>query len=316
MSDPKRWRELAGGEGREEGESVETQRVAAAFVTFLAQAEPSARTREDLWAKIVPTLPPIPGGEGPGGGEGGGGSGGGGAGLGAGGAGGIGAGAGLGAKLLVPLIGVAIAAGVAGWLLSSSASAPSTSSTPPPTATHLASSIDSRTSAVAAAPDPAQPTAAAPYAPASAAPASGTQTPSAVVGAHPRAATTTIATNTSAPSRPANHAASQAADNPAPSAPHASPSTLAADRLREEADGVRKARQLLREKNASAALAELDRLAKLVPNGPLEEEREVLTIEALSASGSSDAARRRADRFLFERPQCVHASRVRELAGR
>ena len=79
---------------------------------------------------------------------------------------------------------------------------------------------------------------------------------------------------------------------------------------------MRRVRQLLREKQARAALAELDRLAALVPNGPLEEEREVLTIEALAASGSSDAARRRADRFLFERPQSVHAARVRAISTR
>lgn len=97
------------------------------------------------------------------------------------------------------------------------------------------------------------------------------------------------------------------------SAPATTPTP--ADRLREEAEGVRKARQLLREKNASAALIELDRLAQLVPNGPLEEEREVLTIESLMMTGSTDAARRRAARFLMERPQSVHAARVRAISG-
>jgi outer membrane protein assembly factor BamD (BamD/ComL family) len=108
------------------------------------------------------------------------------------------------------------------------------------------------------------------------------------------------------------HASATASAPVAPVAPVASPS--AADRLREEAEGVRQVRQLLREKNASAALAELDRLAQRMPNGPLEEEREVLAIEALAASGSGEAAGRRADRFLFERPQSVHAARVRALS--
>jgi hypothetical protein len=99
----------------------------------------------------------------------------------------------------------------------------------------------------------------------------------------------------------------------APSASTAQPSRL--DLLREEAEGVRKVRQMLREKNAAAALTELDRLAGRMPNGPLEEEREVLTIEALSMSGRTEAAKRRAERFLFERPQSVHASRVRAFTS-
>lgn len=90
----------------------------------------------------------------------------------------------------------------------------------------------------------------------------------------------------------------------------------AVDRLREEAEGVKRARQHLRDKNPGAALAELDRLAKLVPAGPLAEEREVLTIEALAASGDREGARRRAERFLFERPNSVHAARVRAFTER
>jgi outer membrane protein assembly factor BamD (BamD/ComL family) len=80
---------------------------------------------------------------------------------------------------------------------------------------------------------------------------------------------------------------------------------------------VKRARQLLRDKNPTAALTELDRLGRLFPSGPLEEEREVLTIEALvGSSGTADLGRRRAERFLAERPQSVHAARVRGLAGR
>jgi len=70
---------------------------------------------------------------------------------------------------------------------------------------------------------------------------------------------------------------------------------------------------MLREGKAGDALFELDRLSRQFPSGPLEEEREVLTMEALSASGDRDGARRRAERFLFERPQSVHAARVRSL---
>jgi hypothetical protein len=105
---------------------------------------------------------------------------------------------------------------------------------------------------------------------------------------------------------------------PTPSLPQRPTPSIAADRLREEAEGVKRARQLLRDKAPAAALTELDRLARLFPNGPLEEEREVLTIEALVGSPSTataDLGRRRAQRFLAERPQSVHAARVRGLAG-
>jgi hypothetical protein len=99
----------------------------------------------------------------------------------------------------------------------------------------------------------------------------------------------------------------------APSA-SASAATSAADRLRDEAEGVRRTRALLRDKDPSAALAELDRLGRLFPAGPLEEEREVLAIEALAASGDAPAAKKRARRFLFERPTSVHAEWVRAFA--
>ncbi|HVH43266.1 MAG TPA: hypothetical protein VM925_13015 [Labilithrix sp.] len=46
---------------------------------------------------------------------------------------------------------------------------------------------------------------------------------------------------------------------------------------------MRKVRQLLREKNPAAALAELDRSASRLPGGPLEEEREVLTFHVSSS---------------------------------
>ena len=102
----------------------------------------------------------------------------------------------------------------------------------------------------------------------------------------------------------------------APPSAAATPSISPADRLREEAEGVRRTRMFLRDHNPTAALAELDRLQKLTPNGPLEEEREVLTIEALAMSGKADVAKRRAERFLDERPQSVHAARVRGFAGK
>ncbi|MDB4938438.1 MAG: hypothetical protein JWP87_5410 [Labilithrix sp.] len=156
---------------------------------------------------------------------------------------------------------------------------------------------------------------AAPVALATATPATPTPTPTELPV--PQPLPIAIAKPTSSlPQRPTSPVA------PEPTASAASPTivpaTVAADRLREETEGVKRARRLLRDKNPAAALTELDRLARLFPNGPLEEEREVLTIEALVGSTSSttaDLGRRRAQRFLAERPQSVHAARVRGLAG-
>lgn len=116
--------------------------------------------------------------------------------------------------------------------------------------------------------------------------------------------------------RPQVRVVPSAPAKPSPSTSASASTSTSGDRLRQEAEGVRRARQLLREKNPGGALAELDRLAKLVPAGPLAEEREVLTIEATAASGDKEGARRRAERFLFERPNSVHASRVRAFTER
>src|SRR5262249_49419530 len=85
------------------------------------------------------------------------------------------------------------------------------------------------------------------------------------------------------------------------------------DRLREEAEAVRRTRQSLRAGDTSAALRELERIAALIPDGPLEEEREVLAIETYLASGRTESATHRAERFLLERPQSMHTARVRAI---
>jgi hypothetical protein len=189
----------------------------------------------------------------------------------------------LGAKIVGGALAVIAAGGIATWL----ARSPEPVSTAPSAAT---------SSAIA-------PAASAPIVPPS-------EAPSAVTVA-PEPTPTVVAPS---PVRPPARSAPAivnppAASSSAPAAPQSS-----ADRLREESEGVRRARQLLREKNPTAALAELDRLARRYPAGPLEEEREVLTIEGLASAGRTDEARRRADRFLMERPQSVHAARVREIS--
>ena len=47
------------------------------------------------------------------------------------------------------------------------------------------------------------------------------------------------------------------------------------------------------------------------PRSVLYQEREVLTIEALGATGASSAARQRAERFLKRYPNSPHAARLK-----
>lgn len=191
----------------------------------------------------------------------------------------------LGAKIVAGAAAVIAAGAIASWL----ARSPAPVASAPSTATASATAI-AMASATAAPPSamPSHDASVSPVVSASAPPA-----PASVATARAPARSATVAV--------------------APSSPPAPPLS-SADRLREESEGVRRARQLLRDKNAAGALAELDRLARLYPSGPLEEEREVLTIESIASTGRKDEARRRAERFIFERPQSVHAARVRELA--
>ena len=148
--------------------------------------------------------------------------------------------------------------------------------------------------------------------------------PAGEASAAPVASEVPVASAPSAtPPAPPPPATAKVAPAPKPTvvavAPSASASTApplsAADRLREETEGVRRARRALRDGDAQAALKELDDLERRFPAGPLEEEREVLRIEALFAAKVPSASRR-AERFLLERPQSVHVARIKALLGR
>lgn len=137
---------------------------------------------------------------------------------------------------------------------------------------------------------------------------------------HPVAVRTSATVSGEPPAKPEPLAKSGPLAKPEPPAkPSASvappASVTAADRLREETDGVRRARKSLREGDTRAALAELDGLDRKFPAGLLEEEREVLRVEALFAAKDPSASRR-AERFLLERPQSVHVARIKALLGR
>lgn len=62
-------------------------------------------------------------------------------------------------------------------------------------------------------------------------------------------------------------------------------------------------------------LRTLDEHARLYPTGMLAQEREVLAIEALLASGQRSAAEARADRLAAQHPGSAHLRRVRVLLG-
>jgi hypothetical protein len=88
----------------------------------------------------------------------------------------------------------------------------------------------------------------------------------------------------------------------------------APDPLREEAAMITAARAELRSGEAHAALVTLDRLQSRSRNGVLGQEREILTVQALSALGEADEARRRARAFVARYPDSPHAAQMRGIA--
>jgi len=81
-----------------------------------------------------------------------------------------------------------------------------------------------------------------------------------------------------------------------------------------EGEGVQRARAELAAGRPAAALAELNALDREVPRGMLGQERQVLAIEALAASGQSGAAGRLASAFVEAHPTSPYADRVRRFA--
>jgi len=77
---------------------------------------------------------------------------------------------------------------------------------------------------------------------------------------------------------------------------------------------ITKARAQLRGGDARAALSTLDRLQARSRNAVLGQEREILTIQALSALGETEAAGRRARAFVANYPDRPHAAQVRGIA--
>jgi hypothetical protein len=87
-----------------------------------------------------------------------------------------------------------------------------------------------------------------------------------------------------------------------------------ASKLVEEAAGVQQARQSLAQGNPSRALSILSQLDKDIPRGGLGQERAIISIEALAASGQRAEASQRAKAFLAANPSSPYADRVRRHA--
>jgi hypothetical protein len=86
------------------------------------------------------------------------------------------------------------------------------------------------------------------------------------------------------------------------------------DPLGRESAIVTEARAKLQGGDPRGALASLARLRAGGQNAVLVQEREVLTIQALSALGDTDAARRRAKAFVAANPTSPHTPQLRRIA--
>jgi len=84
--------------------------------------------------------------------------------------------------------------------------------------------------------------------------------------------------------------------------------------LAEEGKLLGKARQLVQLGRTREALELLESSAQRYPRSVLSQEREVLTIEALAASGASAVAKQRARRFLDRYPASPYVERLQRFA--
>jgi hypothetical protein len=105
---------------------------------------------------------------------------------------------------------------------------------------------------------------------------------------------------------------SRAGDRP----PKAADDTRARnDLLSLESRMLTEARAELHASDPRAALQTLERLRARSPKGVLVQEREVLTIQVLSALGDNAAAKRKAKEFLEAHPESPHTAQLRRLAA-
>jgi hypothetical protein len=105
------------------------------------------------------------------------------------------------------------------------------------------------------------------------------------------------------PGEPATTASTKRAD----------PSARSADSLEAESALLTEARAELRGGDARAAMATLDKLRTQFPKGVLNQEREVLAIEVLAATGDTEGASRKARAFSDAHPNSPHTAKLRRF---
>jgi TolA-binding protein len=128
------------------------------------------------------------------------------------------------------------------------------------------------------------------------------------------------------PSVPAEAPAERRAEPPAAVEPnddeplpkHAAPSgparpATSATTLAEEGRLLARAHQLVQSGQAQQALEVLRDSQVRYPRSVLYQEREVLTIEALGATGNAGPAKQRAERFLKRYPKSAHGARLKRF---
>jgi hypothetical protein len=81
-----------------------------------------------------------------------------------------------------------------------------------------------------------------------------------------------------------------------------------------ESEMLTEARAQLRSGDPHAALSTLDRLQLRSPKAVLGQEREVIAIQALSALGNTEIAKRRAKAFVAAYPNSPHTTQIRHIA--
>ena len=86
--------------------------------------------------------------------------------------------------------------------------------------------------------------------------------------------------------------------------------------LREESALVIRARDAVRQGRANEAIGLLDSARGRFSDGVLAQEREALSVEALSGSGRATEAQSRAKAFLAAYPKSPHAARMKSFASR
>jgi hypothetical protein len=109
-------------------------------------------------------------------------------------------------------------------------------------------------------------------------------------------------------------AAASKKDDKARSTDKQGDTSSSASKLVEEAAAVQQARKTLAQGNPSGALSILSQLDKDIPRGGLGQERAILSIEALAASGQKSRAAQLANAFLAANPTSPYGDRARRHA--